>query len=474
MKSYKITLIKNWSYLLLSDISQTVISFFVFMFLARKLSPEGYGILNTILAIAGLFSVFAVNVCANQVIIREVTLNPRATKKIVNVILPIRIISLALSIIALVGYYFYEGEVRTVYLIGTSIIVLATLVWDLAESIAFGHFVTRITTYISVVAGLCWFLIVFILPEKSINVEMVLLIYATIYLIRSVTYLGLSFKNYVHPNNDQLSMGWKIILMMSMPYLWMRIMGTFSDQVPILLLKWHSGATEVGYYAVGNRFVMPITLAVSTGLRAMFPFMTKLFQEDKEKFNQRLAEGFTFVLILGSSIAMLLTISSNIWVPLFFGDAYRKSILSFNFQAWLGVLLCFDLILANILSATYRQKILAIIMTIDVLIIFPLMYLGASNGADGMALAKLVAGFVTVSYHIIVVIVVLGVRLKSLSFLLSTIYFVTMMLITICISEMWIKLTIVSVLIITFLIYDKSPLRQMIRLSYKQAKGIIK
>lgn len=444
------------------------------MFLARKLSPEGYGILNTILAIAGLFSVFAVNVCANQVIIREVTLNPRATKKIVNVILPIRIISLALSIIALVGYYFYEGEVRTVYLIGTSIIVLATLVWDLAESIAFGHFVTRITTYISVVAGLCWFLIVFILPEKSINVEMVLLIYATIYLIRSVTYLGLSFKNYVHPNNDQLSMGWKIILMMSMPYLWMRIMGTFSDQVPILLLKWHSGATEVGYYAVGNRFVMPITLAVSTGLRAMFPFMTKLFQEDKEKFNQRLAEGFTFVLILGSSIAMLLTISSNIWVPLFFGDAYRKSILSFNFQAWLGVLLCFDLILANILSATYRQKILAIIMTIDVLIIFPLMYLGASNGADGMALAKLVAGFVTVSYHIIVVIVVLGVRLKSLSFLLSTIYFVTMMLITICISEMWIKLTIVSVLIITFLIYDKSPLRQMIRLSYKQAKGIIK
>lgn len=474
IKNNKTTLIRNWSYLLLSDISQTVISFFVFMFLARKLSPEGYGTLNTIFAIAGLFSVFAINVSANQVITREVTLNPKATKKIVKVVLPIRIISLVLSIMALIGYYFYEGEARTVHLIGISVIVLATLIWDLAESIAFGHFVTKITTYISVIAGLCWFLIVFILPEKSINVDLVLLMYATIYLIRSVTYLGLSFKNYVHPNNEPLSIGWKTILIMSMPYLWMRIMGAFSDQVPILLLKWHSGATEVGYYAVGNRFVMPITLAVSTGLRAMFPFMTKLFQEDKEKFNQKLAEGFTFVLILGSSIAMLLTISSEIWVPMFFGDAYRKSILSFNFQAWLGVLLCFDLILANILSATYRQKILAIIMTIDVLIIFPLMYIGANNGADGMALAKLVGGFITVFYHIIVVIVVLGVRLKSLSFLLSCIYFVTLMVITICISEMWIKLTIVSMLIITFLVYDKSPLRQMIRLSYKQARSIVK
>jgi O-antigen/teichoic acid export membrane protein len=474
IKNTKASLIKNWSYLLLSDISQTVISFFVFMFLARKLSPEGYGTLNTIFAIAGLFSVFAINVSANQVIIREVTLNPKATNKIVKVVLPIRIISLVLSIMALIGYYFYEGEARTVYLIGISVIVIATLVWDLAESIAFGHFVTKITTYISVISGLCWFLIIFILPGKSINVELVLMIYATIYLIRGITYLGLSFKNYVYSNYEPLSIGWKTILVMSMPYLWMRIMGSFSDQVPILLLKWHSGATEVGYYAVGNRFVMPITLAVSTGLRAMFPFMTKLFQEDKEKFNQKLAEGFTFVLILGSSIAMLLTISSEIWVPMFFGDAYRKSILSFNFQAWLGVLLCFDLILANVLSATYRQKILAIVMTVDVLIIFPLMYIGAKHGADGMAMAKLVGGFLTVFYHVVVVIVVLKVHLKSLSFLLSCIYFAIMMMVTICITVIWIKLFIISILIITFLIYDKSPLHKMIRLGFNQVKSLVK
>lgn len=470
IKNNKTTLIKNWSYLLLSDISQTIINFFVFMFLARKLSPEGFGTLNTILAIVGLFSVFAINVSANQVITREVTLNPKSTKKIVKVVLPIRIISLVLSVLALIGYYLYEGETNTIYIIGTSVIVLATLVWDLAESIAFGHFATKFTTYISVTAGLCWFLVVFFLPEKSINVEMVLMIYAAIYFVRSMTYLGLSFNNYIRPNNETLSIGWKAILLMSMPYLWMRIMGTFFDQVPILLLKLHSGAAEVGYYAVGNRFVMPITLAVSTGLRAMYPFMTKLFQEDKEKFNQKLAEGFTFVLILGSSIAMLLTISSEIWVPLFFGDAYKKSILAFNFQAWFGVLLSFDLVLANVLSSTYRQKILAIIMTIDVLIIFPLMYIGAKYGADGMAMAKLAGAFVAIFYHVIVVMVILKARIKSSSFLLSGIYFTVMMFITIFVSDFRLKIILISTLLIGFIVYKNSPLRQLYRLIHNQIK----
>lgn len=54
-------LLKNWSYLLLSDISQSVINFFVFMLLARKLTPVGYGEFNVILAIVAIFSVVATN-----------------------------------------------------------------------------------------------------------------------------------------------------------------------------------------------------------------------------------------------------------------------------------------------------------------------------------------------------------------------------------------------------------------------------
>lgn len=448
-----------------------MISFFVFMLLARKMSPEGYGSLNAILAIATIFSIFSINLSSNQVIIREVTLHPKGTKDFIRKVLVIRAVSFALTIIAIVIYFFNTTEPGQAEIAGISIIVAATMVWDLAESIAFGHFVTKLTTYISMGAGICWFLIILLLPVTIINVELVLIIYACILLVRSAFYMGFSFNRYVSPNEESITINYKAIILMSIPFLWMRIMSAFGDQIPILLLKGQSGNTEVGYYSLGNRFVMPITLAVSTGMRAMFPFMTKLFQENKEEFNEKLTKGFSTVLIFGSSIAMLLTVTSRFWIPLLFGEAYLQSILPFNYQAWMGVLICFDLIVASVLAATYRQTVLAILMSVDIMVIFPLMYLGSSHGAEGLALAKLAGTLITIMYHIIVVMMVLKADLKSWKFLFSCIYFIMMMVITIIVTNFLLKLLLLILLVGLFLVFRESPLRYLGRLVYHRMKA---
>ena len=463
-------LIKNWSYLLVSDVSQSIISFFVFMFLARKLSPEGYGILNTIIAAASLFSVFASNFSSNQVVTREVTINPLSTGEIFRIVFRIRIISLILTVAALVIYQYHTSEGEIGFIISSSIIVISTLVWDLSESIAFGHFITKFTTIISIIASLCWLLVVLILPSENLNIQLVVIVYALMLFLRSLTYLGFSFTKFVKPNKEKAQVTWKAILLMSFPFLWMRLVGTFGDQIPILLLKGNSGASEVGYYSVGSKFVLPITLAVSTGLRAVFPFMTKLFQEDKTKFNKTLQQGFTIILIIGASLAMLLTVSSTIWLPFFFGKEYQSAILSFNYQAWLGVLISFDLLLSNVLTSSYRQNALAIITTIDVLIIFPLMFFGSKYGADGMAMSKLIGSLITVLYHIIVIILILKIDLKSMSFIFSLIYFVILMLVSIFIHDILLKLSVIVLLILIYSVFNKSPLRQIIRMALSRIK----
>lgn len=443
------------------------------MLLARKMSPEGYGSLNAILAIATIFSIFSINLSSNQVIIREVTLHPKATKDFIRRVIVIRAVSLVLTILAIVIYFFNTTETGTAEIAGISIIVAATIGWDLAESIAFGHFVTKLTTYISIGAGICWFLIILILPLRMINVELVLIIYACILLVRSAFYIGFSFNKYVSPNEESIAIDYRSIILMSIPFLWMRIMSTFSDQIPILLLKGHSGNAEVGYYSLGNRFVMPITLAVSTGLRAMFPFMTRLFQENRDEFNKKLTTGFSAVLLFGSSIAMLLTVSSRFWIPLLFGEAYMNSILPFAYQSWMGVLLCFDLIVASVLAATYRQNVLALIMSVDVLIIFPLMYLGSSHGAEGMALARLGGTFITIMYHIVVVMLVMKADLKSWKFLFSCVYFVMMLVITILIEDVIFKLFLIMLLVGLFLVFRESPLRSLGRQFYRRKRSLL-
>jgi len=463
-------LIKNWSYLLLSDISQAIISFFVFMFLARKLNPEGYGTLNALLALASLFSVFALNVSANQVISREVTLWPKTTASIFRIAFPIRMISLIAAIFALILYETYLGETNYGLITATALIVAATVLWDLAESIAFGHFVTKFTTVISISASFIWLTIVVLLPARIFNVNLVIWFYACLFIIRGVVYIVLSYTKFVSGNNDESVINIRTVIIMSMPYLWMRVVGTFSEQIPILLLKGYSGSAEVGYFAVGNRFVMPITLAVTTGLRAVFPFMTKLFQEDKEKFKQKLLEGFTFILLIGASIAAVLTLSSGIWFPMFFGNAYQKAIEVFNYQAWFGVLLCFDLLLSTVLSSTYRQKILAIITTIDIFILFPLLYFGTRFGAEGMALSKLLGVLIIVLYHIIVVIFVLKIKLNSRPFVLSSIYFIILMITSILIMDIVIKIIITGLIIGCYSLIKTSPLRTLLKLVIMKLK----
>lgn len=456
----------------MSDVSKTVISFFVFMLLARKLSPEGYGMFNTITALAAIFAAFAMSVSAKEVVLREITLFPKSTLNIFRNVFTIRTIATIVAIIILYIYQLTKGELDSLIVVITSVIVVATVFWDFAESIAFGHFVTKFTTIIGISTSIVWLIVVVIYPKQEINILYIIGIYALLFLLRAIIYLLLSYFKFAKNNLQKTEIGKKEILTMSMPYLWMRIVGVVNTQIPILLLSEYSGAEEVGFFSVGDRFVLPISLAVNTGLQAMFPFLTKLYKENTEKFKRKIVDTFIFVLIIGGAISILLTLSSEFWLPLMLGDAYMKAIDVFNLQAWFAVLLSFDLVLSTVLSTSYRQKVLAKIMTVDIFIVFPLLYFGTKYGADGMASAKLIGALITVFYHIFVVSYVLKINLITKKFAATVLYFVIFITTSIFVSSFIIKAIIIITTIIWFLLIKSSPLRSVILLVISKIKSI--
>lgn len=455
-------LITNWTYLLFSDISQAVINFFVFLLLAKKLSPAGYGEFNVVLAIVSLFSVFAVNLGANHVITREVTLRPETTKNLFSILIPVRAISFLLTSVAVVVYTLIAKTSDTHSIVFIIVLILANSLWDLSESIAFGRFVTKFTTIFNLTFSSLWLIVVFSLNGNSLNLMTVLTIYAGIYIIRALSYFVTVFKKFISTGLKEKGPGLKAILLMSLPYLWMRAFSGFSDQVPVLLLDKHSGSAEVGYFSVGLRLVIPITLAINTGLRAVFPFLTKLYFEDKEEFNNKLVKGFSFVLIWGTLAATALVTTCGFWIPGVLGDAYVKSIPAFNILAWFGVGLCFDLILSTVLSSTYKQNSLAIITAIDFAVMFPLLFIGSRYGATGLANARLAGMLIVIIYHIAVVVKLLKIRIFNLSFLFSFLFFIGLMLINILIPSFLIKIILIATILIASVLFKKSPVRQNI------------
>jgi O-antigen/teichoic acid export membrane protein len=464
------SLIKNWAFLLTSNVGQSVFGFFVFIILARVLSPEGYGAFSALLALTSLVTVFVNNLSTNLVITREITLHPDATAGILKFVYPIRLFSFIIGASALVIYLINYEAYSTSLIIGSVVIVGSIVLWDMIESIVFGHFVTKYTTVISLAASLVWLGLMLIIPHKYLNVTMVLWIYALIMMIRASIYFVVGYKKYIKNNTTTPKIGFRNILLMSGPYLWMRLIATFTDQIPILMLNQQLGSIEVGYFSVGNRLIMPITLTVTTALRAAFPFMTKLYHDDSEKFNSGTVRGFSYVLILASIIAALLSITSELWIPVIFGVAYQNSIAVFNFQAWFGALLCFDLMLSTILSSTYRQRVLAIVTTIDVLIVFPLIWWGVKHGAEGVAIAKLSGVLVTTLFHIFVIAKTLQVPLLSPKFISSVVFFLAMLVISLVNISLYSKIMLVSLLIIMFIIPRNSPLKEIYTMILKIIK----
>jgi O-antigen/teichoic acid export membrane protein len=462
--------VKNWFYLLFSDVSQSIIGFFAFMILAVKLKPEGFGLLNSYLALATLISVIGVNICNSQVITREITLNPKSSFQLFKKFLNLRIASFFLCLLILISYHFFYINLDNKIFLSILFIITATIFWDLSESIAFGHFVTKFTTIILVSFSFIWFLFVFNFPEENISLNLVIWIYALLFLSRAAIYFATSFFKFAKPNINTTTTTVGTIVLMSLPFLWMRGIGSITTQLPFLLLESNSSSEEVGYYSVGTRLVIPVIIAITTAMKAVFPFITKLYKENINDFNTHVKDAFSFILIIGSTISCLLTLTSFIWIELLFGKEYIPSINVFNYEAWSGVLLTFDLFMATVLVSTFRQKILAIITTIDVIIMFPIIYFSSEFGADGLSFAKLLGSITLFLFHVLMVQYYLKIDLKSKQFIYSCFYFIICLCISFFQFSLLIKFSLLTTTLILFLNLKSSPFKLLtnkIALMYK-------
>lgn len=450
-------LIKNWGYLFFSDIFVQGISFVIMIILAQKLSPEGFGKFNVVLSLVSLFTVFS-NSGMNMVLTREVTLYPKATNALFFTILPIRIFSFFLSTISMMVYvYFKHFDHQFVYLFAI-LLVLSNSLWDIAESISFGHLITKYTTFFNLIFSSLWLLSVLIMPKDLFSVEWVIIIYSIIFFIKGFAFLWLVIMKHIRINREAVTITRKAFFIMCLSYIWMRIIGALADQVPILFLSERAGNAEVGYFSVGTKLIIPLTVSINTGLRAIFPFLTKWYQEDFNLFREKISEGFTFIMILGSILAVFFVSTSDLWIEQLFGNDYHNSVPVFNVMIWFGVLFCFDLLLSTCLSSTYQQNTLAIITTIDVIVIFPIYYWGTQYGAIGFAYAKLLGTMVTVIYHIIVFNKVLRLKLKWQVLFLNLIFFATLLSISLLEVRMEYKALLLAFVVLVFSFLPNSPL----------------
>lgn len=414
----------------MSSFLTAVISFVSFTIIGKKMSVEGYGVFSTSLALAKTVAPFVINVIAGIVINREIALNSSFARKLLRKTFVLRLLVTVVGTIFLSVYLFFFTDNAFAICLSIILLVVYESFWDLFEQIAFGLKQTKYTMILNSLFSSIWLVFVIICPSRIASTILVLIVYALIHLFKTIVYGLFDIKLTKREVAEESSCpGSKDLFKKSMPYFYIRCLGVVSTQVPILLLSWFSQISEVSYYSVGEKFTMPLTIFITTVVNAVFPYLTVMFKEKQQSTSRLVVKMFGLIMTISSCLALLLSATSMIWLPMIMGDKYSSAVEAFNYQIWFAVILSVDSLISMALSSNFKQKTLAIITTIDVVVLIPFLLLSLPFGAKGVAIAKLIAAGLCLIYHLVVLLKTGLHKFFDKSILIGTITFVLLFIV---------------------------------------------
>lgn len=419
-------IIQNFLYLLSSMIIGTLGSFLSFTFLGRKMSVDGYGMFTSLIAISTVVAIFTNNTLAGIVANREIALEKKYTKTILRKFFKGRVFLYLISCLILFFYLILDRNINFILYFSLLLIMIFNVFWELFEQVCFGLAITKYSANINIVNSFIWLIVVIIIPSKFAIVEVIFFLFSILQFLKTIIY-GIIIKNRIKNLEEETykeSLSYKKFFLSSLPYLYNRIIGIVSTQLPILLLNGYANLTQTAYYSVGEKFTTPIIYMVTAAISSVFPFITKILKTNRESASLLIVHTITIVLCFGVSISTLLSSTSNIWLVAIVGNKYINAVESFNYQIWFTFILAVDCIFSMLLSSDFKQKILSVVTTIDVLIMLPGLYLGMRGGeAKILALSKLIVASICLIYHIFLITYLYAKKGKEKTKLIGVIFY---------------------------------------------------
>lgn len=427
MKNSK--LLTNIINLLSASMITAVFSFLCFTFLGNKMSVEDYSVFSTVIALATTAAMIVNNIISGTVINRELAIDPRVSKNLLKKSFFARLAVFILVAILLSIYANNNSEMTVIVKIALLIILAADSFWDLFEQISFGLKITKVTVLLNVSFYFLWLIIAIVMPKHLANSNNILITYSVIFILKAALYGAFDYK-ITRKYSDINSLKIIDLFRTSVPYLYIRVLGTLSAQLPILLLAGYSDFAQVAYYSVGEKLTTPVTKLATAALSAVFPYLTKAFKNARKATSEIVIQIFGLVMSFGACVSLILSSTSNYWLVLLMGEKYQNAVEAFNYQIWFAVILTVDSMISMVLSSDFKQKALAIITTIDVLVLLPFLYFGIKSGANGVAIAKLIFACISIIYHLILMSCICSGRLFHAGLIKGAIIFVALFIIS--------------------------------------------
>ena len=356
-------------------------------YLARVISPEGFGIIAFVTALITYFTIF-VEFGFDVISVKKISNNPSVINKYVNNVITIKFVNaLFLYVILFIVVFLLNRSIE----VKICLLLYGLIIFVQAISLEFVFQGTEKFKYLSykiIGRSLLYLILILIFIRNDNNVYFVFIFMVLSNLIFSIWHFH-KYQNNFGVFRFEISKRFlKTMIKESYPLLLSVVMATIYGNMDLVMLGFIKSDKDVGIYNASYKLFLLAILPFNILLRVFLPTLSrftlsKIFRKDLLFF-------ISLMICLGILITVPLFCFSNELLFIIYGKTYTAGNTSLKILAVNGFIVCLSIAFGNPLTVWGKQKLHAIALTIGAVCNIILNFLLIpSYSYNGAALATL-------------------------------------------------------------------------------------
>lgn len=376
---------RNFSYLTIGSLLSQIIGIFTIIKITKLFSPNDYGVYTFIMSQGTLLFIIA-DLGITNIIIRTISRDKYRTNDLIFNGALIRFFSVLLLTLFYVIYNYRLGSLTTNQVLFVSLFALINCFAHLFEIAFLGHEKMLPTSLINLSYSIIWFSIVYILPAKFVNVNVLFSIFLVLNAVKAIISLTvLKIKKLLIGKVQSFWVSLKALLSESWPYFSLVLVMVPVNHLSNNFLETNSSFVEVGYFNLAQKLMLPVTMVLGFALSAIFPNLSALWDKDEKRFTDLVSVGFKYFMIAALILCFLFTLFAREVVTLLFNPSYLPAVAVCQLQIWFLFLMSVNSLVGTILGAVNKEKLILKLGIINALVSTPMLYFGSKYGALGLS-----------------------------------------------------------------------------------------
>jgi len=356
---------KNSGVSFLAQVISYILSFFFFMYTARYLGADDFGILSFALALAAILGAFS-DLGLRQITTREVARDKSLAKKYLSNVVGMKIILVVIvsaGLVILVSILNYPQKTKyAVYLIGLSIVFTAFL------QMFYGLFQAHEKMEFEAIGNILRNSLLLLIAILIIAVKSSVLMFALSYSLIELLILGYAVGIYLWKFGGMKLEAdidfWKATLKHALPFGLTAVFGMINNWISTVMLSAMKGDVVVGWYNAAYRIVSISLFIPGIFMAAIYPVMSIFFRSSPSSLRPSLEKSFKYLTILGIPIGIGTMLLAKRLILVIFGAEYTNSTIALQILAWSSVFIFMYNAFANLLNSINKQIIITKVMGI--------------------------------------------------------------------------------------------------------------